>query len=194
MGRRKLRESPHDRDSNRRVVQQVAQERQERMRQPRWKFRSIHDRSALLAGFRLHASVRVGLLFSGRQDPHLLPVVGKLLAAIKTHDVRACLRSGLRAVLLPPAGDGEAHAFVPASEQSVEDSHHAPPEPEIQTECPEGIAHKNHRRVRGTALADWASSAGTSVTYLVALNPDSFHWFSATRDKSQWLAEYPCFQ
>ena len=54
-----------------------------------------------LAGFRGH-------------NLHLLPVVRKLLAAIETDNVSAGLRTGAPA-LSPPACDGEAHAFMPAS-------------------------------------------------------------------------------
>src|SRR5258707_931006 len=116
--------------------------------------------SVPLAGFSLHACVSINLLLPGRQDPHLLPVISKLFAAIKTDDVRTCLRSGFQVVLLPPAGYGEAHAFVPASEQCVEDFHLSPPDPAIQAERSEGIAHYNHRQFRHFALSDWASSAG----------------------------------
>jgi hypothetical protein len=79
--------------------------------------------AVLLTGLGLHANVRVGLLFPGPQDPHGLPVIGKLFAAIQTDNVSARLRSRLGLALSPSAGDGEAHAFMPASEQSIKDCH-----------------------------------------------------------------------
>ena len=65
-------------------------------------------------GLGFHMDGNVDLLFSRVTNPHLLPVVRKLLAAIETDNVRAGLGTGSRP-LPSPAGDGEAHAFMPTS-------------------------------------------------------------------------------
>lgn len=151
--------------------------------------------SVPLAGFSLHACVHIDLLLPGRQDPHLLPVISKLFAAIKTDDVRTCLRSGFQVVLLPPAGYGEAHAFVPASEQCVEDFHLSPPDPAIQAECSEGIAYYNHRRFRRFALFDWAASAGYFCYLSSVIKPGFVSLVFHTRPQKHLFAwSSPCLQ
>ena len=56
------------------------------------------------------------ILRSGRDDPHLLPVIGEFPAAVETNNIGASLLRGRNATLSAPGANGEAEAFVPAAE------------------------------------------------------------------------------
>jgi hypothetical protein len=132
--------------------------------------------AVLSAGLGRLANVRVGLLFPGTQDSHGLPVIGKLFAAIQTDNISARLRSRLGLALSPSAGDGEAHAFMPASEQSIKDCHLLLQTLGSKRSCPEAAARYNDDRpVRYPALSRQAPFRSICLTSLVAANPDSFH-------------------
>ena len=83
----------------------------------------VFHEGVLSACLGLYGCARVGGLFPGLLYPHGLPVVGKLLAAVQTNDIRAGRCGGPSSALSPSAGDGEAHALVPASEQCIENCH-----------------------------------------------------------------------
>ena len=71
----------------------------------------------------LHASPNIGIGLTGILDAHLLPVVCKFFSAIEANHVGAGLGSWGGAALSPFGSEGEALAFVPAPEQSVDNSH-----------------------------------------------------------------------
>src|SRR5215472_12952674 len=64
----------------------------------------------------------VHVLLARVPHPHLLPVIGKLFAAIETHHICTGLGSD-RWPGLSPLGDREARALMPTSKQCIENRH-----------------------------------------------------------------------
>jgi hypothetical protein len=123
---------------------------------------SSHVAGPRLTGFGLHRTCSVGRLFPGRRHPHPPPVIGKLLAAIQADDVCASLGTpGTKPS--PPAGQGEGRAFVPASEQSIENCHL--------------FSLSIWDRMDQIPVLDRKNPPGLSLTCLVQLNPSSFRSF-----------------
>jgi hypothetical protein len=58
-------------------------------------------------------------LFTGRQNPHLFPVIRELFAAIQTNDIGASSHGGSGTPLSGALGDWKAVVFVPTTEQQV---------------------------------------------------------------------------
>jgi hypothetical protein len=115
----------------------------------------------------------IGSFLARRKHAHVFPVVGEFFSTIQAHNVSPRLRGGIGAALSSLAGQGKAHPFVPASEQSVKDCHKSPPDPEIVV--PEEPACMGcHRHL--PAPSGFFGFI-TSVTCLVLLNPSSFHGF-----------------
>ena len=75
-----------------------------------------------LTGLGLHRCGSVTLIATRGDNTHLLPVVGKLLAAVKTNHVRTSLRVAGTPLSLP-VGLREGRALVPATEYCVENRH-----------------------------------------------------------------------
>ena len=68
--------------------------------------------------------VRTRSLLLWGKNPHLLPVISKFFPAIQTYNVRTRPAGDLPCPLLGRlAGYGEAHTFVPATEQHIEYLH-----------------------------------------------------------------------
>src|SRR5690242_10976614 len=79
-------------------------------------------RGALLRHQGPCGSERFTAVVAARNDLHRTPVVGEFLAAVEAHNVRAgSLRGGV-AALAGPHRDGEAVVFVPATEESINQS------------------------------------------------------------------------
>ena len=66
-------------------------------------------------------------LLIGGENTHLLPVVSELGTTVETHHIRTRVHGGLTAALSWLAGQGKADTFVPASEQSVKNTHNLLP-------------------------------------------------------------------
>ena len=63
-------------------------------------------------------------------NPHLLPIVGKFLAAVEAGHVRACKGSSLREPLTGPFGNRKAKVLVRATKENIEQIRHiSPPHP-----------------------------------------------------------------
>ena len=84
----------------------------------------------------------------GRNDAHILPVIGEFLATVKANNIGAGLQGGRRATLSGLAAKGEAGALMGAAEQDVDDFQ----------------------------ILLLLAIEGRS-TYLVSTNPVPFHWF-----------------
>ena len=56
------------------------------------------------------------MLLTRGDNPHLVPVVRKLAAAVQAHHIGASLVGGRWSPLSAFAANGEAEAFVPAAE------------------------------------------------------------------------------
>ena len=91
-------------------------------------------------------------LLIGGENTHLLPVVSELGTTVETHHVRSRMHGSLTAALSWLAGLGKADTFVPASEQSVKNTHNLLPAVALDfLRWPSTAALSNFRHYPGLA-------------------------------------------
>src|SRR5262245_50245862 len=139
--------------------------------------RHLLPENPLAVCLNFHTCVGKRLRLNGGENAHLFPVVSEFRAAIKAHYISPRLHRGFTAALSPFAGLGETDAFVPASEQSVKNSHNLLPAVALFLEHGSTATHKQLSAHPGHIPARARHTRYLGYYLIVLVTPASFHPF-----------------